>query len=269
MRINIDEVIDYVSCPALYRFKNVDKLEPPQPKVGRPTKNSIVELYDKALHMTISYIFHRVQDGVYPSLANLAKRWGHVWVKPRADQEDIRFRHTSWRDTHKRKEDQGWKKLQEVYAYYKEHPGTPIMVNYPYEVELGRHTLIGTIDLVRVIRNEKGREEIVMTEFVADEKNAPFLHIDRDWKVTAASYAFRKVMRLNEQKIVYHGVISGKLHNTERDEEDYSHLEHLLNTIEHMRDNDIYYPVFNERCITCPYQKFCERGWFDVKNQKQ
>lgn len=268
MRIHIDEVMDYVTCPALYRFKNVDKLEPPQPKVGRPTKNSIVELYDKALHKTVSYIFHRVQDGVYPSIRNMGKKWGFIWIKPRSEQEDIRFRHTSWRDTHKLKEDQGWKRIQLLHEHYQENPGTPIMVDYHYEVEIGSHILEGTIDLVRAVTNEKGREEIVMTEFITDEKNSPFLHIRRDWRVTAASYAFRKLMRVNEQKIVYHGIISGKLFNTERQEDDFGQLEHLLNTIEHMRGQDMYHPVFNEQCITCPYQKFCEKGWFDVKNQE-
>lgn len=269
MRIHIKEILDYVACPALFQFKHVCQLEPPQPKVGRPTKNSILELYDDALHKTISYIFHRMQDGYYPSLMNLGKQWGNVWIKPRSVQEDIRFRHTSWRDTHNRKREQGWKKLQEIWAYYKENEGMPIMVNTPYEVPIGNHTLIGEVDLVRVEKNEQGREEIVMTEFITDERNAPFLHIHRDWKVTAASYAFRKMMNVSEQKIVYHGIISGKVLNTGRREQDFLQLEHLINTIDHMKKHDIYYPVFNERCVTCPYQKFCEKGWFDVKNQEQ
>lgn len=269
MKISIDELMDYVTCPALHKFKHIDHLEPPQPKVGRPSKNSILELYDEALHKTIGYIFNRVQDGFYPSEANLGKQWGNVWIKPRSVNEDIRFRHTSWRDTHNRKREQGWKRLKDVWAYYKEHDGTPIMVNTYYEVPIGEHILTGTIDLVRVERNENGREEIVMTEFVTDERNAPFLHIKRDWRVTAASYAFRKMMNVSEQKIVYHGIISGRIFNTGRQEDDYAQLEYLIDSIQHMRKHEIAYPVFNERCVTCPYQKFCEKGWFDVKNQEQ
>lgn len=269
MEISIQEVLDYVACPALYRFKHVDKLEPPQALVGRPRKNSIIDLYDQALHKTIAYLFHTVQDGTYPTLRHLAKKWGYIWVKPRAEQEDVRFRQTSWRDTHRIKQEQGWKRLNALWEYYKEHEGTPIMVDYPYKVQIGEHTLTGTIDLVRVVKNENGREEIEMTEFVTDEKNAPFLHIRRDWKVTAASYAFRKVMNVTEQKIVYHGIISGKTFQTERQQQDFEQLEYLLTAIQHMKSADVYYPVFNERCATCPYQKFCEKGWFDVKNQEQ
>lgn len=266
MKIHIDEVMDFVACSVLHKFKSVDQLDPPQPKKGRPTKNSIIELYDQALHKTIMYLFNSVQDGFFPSLNLIAKRWGYLWVKPRADQEDLRFKQTSWRDTHEIKRVQGWKKLQEVYAHYKEHTGSPIMVNYPYEVSIGSHTLVGEIDLVRVEKNKEGRERIVMTEFITDEKTAPFLHTRRDWRVTASSYAFRKIMQLNEEKIVYHGVISGKLTETKRDEQDFLQLEHLLNSIDYIRSNDIFYPVFNERCLTCPYQKYCEKGWFDVKN---
>lgn len=266
MRIHITEIMDFVSCPTLYQFKHVDNVEAPQPKVGRPTKNSVVELYDEALHKSMFYIFHRIQDGFYPSVANVSKIWGNVWLKPRADHEDIRFRSTSWRDTHRIKEKQGWELLKKAHTFFKDNHGTPIMVNYEYEVEIGQHTLVGTIDLVEVARNEKGREEIRMTEFLVDERNMPFLHIRRDWKLTAASYAFRKLMKLNEERIVYHGIISGKRHDTIRDESDFKQLEHLIDIIVKATDMGLFYPSFNERCSTCSYQKMCEKGWFDVKN---
>lgn len=262
MKIDIEEVLDYIACPVLFKFKHVKQYEVPQASIGRPHRNSLKEAYDKALHKTIAYLFHTIQDGTYPPIRNMAKKWGYLWTKPRAEEEDIRFRQTSWRDYHYQKEKQGWKKIQEIWAYYKENPGTPIMVDYPYQVKIGRHILTGTIDLVRVVRNEEDREEIVMTEFITDERFAPFLHIHRDWKVTASSYAFRKIMNVLEQKIVYHGIISGKIFHTERNEKHFEQLEQLLNVIEHMKTYDIYYPVFNERCTTCPYQKRCEKGWF-------
>lgn len=266
MRISIDEINDFLSCPVLYRYKHVAHIEPPQPKVGRPTKNSVIELYDDALHKVMFYLFHRIQDGTYPSVANIAKIWGNVWVKPRSEQEDVRFRSTSWRDTHQIKEKQGWEHIKRAHEFFKQEHGTPIMVNYEYEVPIGKHILTGTIDLVDIVRNEQGREEIRMTEFIVDERNMPYLNIRRDWKVTAASYAFRKLMNVNEQKIVYHGIISGKRHDTIRDESDIKQLEHLIDIIVETTDKGLYYPSFNERCSTCSYQKLCEKGWFDVKD---
>ena len=266
MQISIDEILDFVACPVLYKYRHVDKLEPPQPKMGRMTKNSVVELYDKALHKSVFYIFHRIQDGFYPSLANLSKTWGNVWIRPRAEVESIKFQSTSWRDTHKRKESQGWSNLKRIHEYYEAEHGTPIMVDYTYEIPIGNHTLTGTIDLVETKRNKAGREEIVMTEFVVDERNMPYLNIRRDWKVTAASYAFRKVMRVSEQKIVYHGIVSGKRHDTIRDQDDYTQLEHLINIIVESTERELFYPSFNTRCESCPFQKLCEKGWFDVKD---
>jgi CRISPR/Cas system-associated exonuclease Cas4 (RecB family) len=131
---------------------------------------------------------------------------------------------------------------------------------------VGPHILEGTIDLISVQKKENGREHIVMTVFLTDDKNAPFVHIRRDWRVTAASLAFRKIMKVNEEKIVYHGIISGKLIETTRDDTDYAQLEQLLRAINHMQTNNIAYPVFNERCLTCPYQTYCTKGWFDVKD---
>lgn len=266
MIISIEEILDFVACPVLYKYRHVHKIEPPQPKVGRMTKNSVVELYDKALHKSVFYIFHRIQDGFYPSLANVSKTWGNVWIKPRAELESIRFQSTSWRDTHKIKETQGWNKLKAFHEFYKTAHGTPIMIDYKYSVPIGKHTLTGSIDLVETVRNEQNREIITMTEFVTDERNMPYLNIRRDWKVTASSYAFRKVMRLSEQKIVYHGIISGKRHDTVRDEKDFKQLEHLIDIIVETKEQGLYYPSFNERCETCPFQKLCEKGWFDVKD---
>jgi hypothetical protein len=261
MDIHVDQLIDYITCPLLYDFKHNKEIKADTTERGRPNKHSILELYDKALHKAIGSLFHAVQEGFYPGIHFLSKKWGFLWVKPRAEQEDIRFRTTSWRDTHERKRQQGWNKLKALWEYYKENPGTPIMVDYPYTIPIGKHVLRGTIDLVRVVKNEQGREYIELTEFVTDERNAPFLHIRRDWRVTAATLAFREIMNVKAEKIVYHGIISGKLQPTTRDESDYQQLEKLLNSIELARNHNIFYPVFNERCLTCPYEKHCEKGW--------
>jgi hypothetical protein len=263
MNFHIDQVMDFVQCPALYAFRHQKEIDPSLTVAGRANKNSILELYDKAMHKAVLYLFHSAQDGFYPALNHLAHKWGYLWVKPRSDQEDVRFKETSWRDVHERKRKQGWRKLQEVWAYYDQpgNMGHPIMVGYPYRIEIGRHTLCGEIDLVQVKKDQAGREYIELVEFLVDVQNAPFVHIRRDWRVTAASYAFRKIMNVREEKIVYHGIISGKLLETTRTDDDYKQLESLLDSMEKAQAHQIYYPVFNERCLTCPYEKHCEKGW--------
>lgn len=262
MKISVEEIIDFVACSTLHKYRHIDKIDVSlSAQKKRPNKLSIVEAYDKALHKSIASIFHHMQNGTYPSVHNLRQTWGKVWVKPRSDQEDVRFRETSWRDTHERKRTQGWGKLSLLWDHYRDPAFHPIMVDYHYSVPLGKHTLEGTIDLVRVVI-EGGREVIELTEFVTDDRYAPFLHVRRDWRVTAAAYAFRKLMNVSEQKIVYHGIISGKLTSTSRDEEDFRQLEKLIDSIERMKNEGISYPVWNERCLTCPYQQKCEKGWY-------
>lgn len=263
MNFHIDQVMDFVQCPALHGFRHDKKLDPSLTVTGRANKNSILELFDQAMHKAVLYLFHSAQDGFYPSIPNLAKRWGFLWVKPRSDQEDIRFKEVSWRDIHEKKRKQGWLRLQKIWEFYSDpsNLGSPILVDYPYRVNIGPFTIRGTIDLVQVKKNEAGREYIELVEFVVDQKNAPFVHIRRDWRVTAASYAFRKIMNVREEKIVYHGVISGKLSETVRTDEDYKQLASLLDAITKAQEHQISYPVFSERCLTCPYEKHCEKGW--------
>lgn len=271
MKIHIDALMDYLACPQLYKYRHIQKVDASLTYAGRANRHSIVEAYDKALHKTIASMFHRIQDGYLPDLRLLKLKWGYLWVKPRSDQEDIRFKETSWRDVHDEKRKQGWKRLCEVFEHYNTTGwGMPVMVDFDYTIPIGAHTLEGRIDLVRVVKNKHGREFIEMTEFLVDERYAPFVHLRRDWRVTAASYAFRKLMNVKEEKIVYHGIVSGKLIETERTEEDYRQLEHLLDKIEKACEENIFYPEFGERCLSCPYEKHCEKGWYiDAEDQER
>lgn len=266
MQISIDEVMDYIACPMLYKYRYVLKMEPPQPKRGRAQKNSVIEVYEKALKKMAHYIFNSIQDGRYPTIANMAKAWGNVWIKPRASMQKIEYAETSWRDTHQIKERQGWNHTRAMQEFFKDNHGSPIMVNYKYDVEIGNHRITGSIDLVETVKNKKGGEDIILTHFLVDEKRIPNINIRRDWTVTAASYAFEKLIKVRESKIVYHGIVSGKHHNTVRDEDDYKQLEFLIDTIAKTIEMDLFYPRINERCYSCPFQKTCEKGWFDVKD---
>ncbi|WP_422661688.1 PD-(D/E)XK nuclease family protein (plasmid) [Paenibacillus sp. EC2-1] len=268
MNISVDEVLDFVACSALHQFRYIDIIDVSKTaKLKRANRQSIIEQYDKALHKAASFLFHSMQQGVYPGLHHLSKRWGYLWVQPRSEQEDVRFREASWRDTHEQKRKEGWIKLSKLWEHYRDQSFTPIMIDYQYTLPIGRHTLTGVIDLVRVVRGGNGREHIELVEFLQDDKSAPFLHAKRDWRVTAAAYAFRKLMNVTEEKIVYHGLISGKLIQTSRQEDDFKQLERLLDSIENMRKIGVSIPVFNERCLTCTYQKHCEKGWYtDAKN---
>jgi hypothetical protein len=257
--MHIQDIMDFLACPQLYIYRKSD-LDPSTGARGRINPNTIREQYDKALHKSIAFLFHSVQNGYYPSLAELKQKWGYLWVKPRMEKEDVRFRSTSWRDVHEIKRKQGWEKLQRVWEHFRENPGTPILIDYDYSIPFNGTTLEGTIDLVRVVKNEAGREYVELIEFITDERYAPFVHIRRDWRVTAAAAAFRKMIQVNVEKIVYHGIISGRLTETTRDENDERRLFDLMRQVTTALEHDIHYPVFSERCLTCPYEILCEKG---------
>lgn len=270
MKIHMDALIDYLACPQLHRYRHIDKRDASVSIHGRENANSIDEAYTRALHKTIAYLFDTLREGTVPTLTMLKRKWGYVWVKPRADYEDVRFKEASWRDRHDEKRKQGWTKLKELHDHYSNAGwGTPIIVDYTYSVRIGSHELLGRIDLVRTVRSEIGRESIQLVEFLDDQRYSPFVHMRRDWRVTAAAYAFRQMMNVSEEEIVYHGIISGKLQKTVRGDEDFTQLERLLDQIESSINQGIYYPRFDDRCLTCPYEKFCEKGWYHAEDQKQ
>lgn len=268
MNIHVDELMDYLACPQMYKFRHVDKTDVSLTPGGRANPHSIDESFGKALHKTIGYLFKRVQDGVVPNLSMLSNRWGYLWVKPRSDQEDLRFKEATWRDRHDEKRKQGWEKLQKLHEYYSDHGwGSPVMVDFDYTVSLGAHQLSGRIDLLRVVRSG-GREHIEMVEFLDDARYAPFVHIRRDWRLTAAAYAIQQLMNVSVEKIVYHGIISGKLEATVRTADDFKDLESMLTMMEQSVDSNLFYPRFDNRCLKCPFQKLCEKGCYHVEDQQ-
>jgi hypothetical protein len=261
MEIHVDALLDYIACPQLYKYRHVDGRDASLTPGGRVNRLSLMDTYDGILHQMIAFMFNTVYDGAIPTLHEISRKWGYLWVKPRSDKEDVRFKESSWRDSHNVKRTSGWEKLKKLYDHYEEAGwGTPIMVAFDYRIPVGKHFLRGRIDLARVIVLPGGRQAVEVVQFLADEPLTPFVHIRRDWRVTAASLAFRHLMNVSEEKIVYHGIISGKLQTTKRDETDFVQLEKLLDSVEHMIDHGIWYPRFDKRCKTCPYQKQCEKG---------
>ncbi len=271
MRIHVNALTDYLTCPLLHYYRHTANIDVSDNILQDNFNEAIEEAFDRAMHKTMFYLFHLVQNGTVPNLQHLRKRWGYLWVLPRSKEQEIKHRVLKESDLHDQKRIEGWNKLQKVMEHYKEEGwGTPIMVDFPYSIKVGRHIVDGSIDLVRVVNGPNHREIVEMVDFMVDYPRSPYVHIRRDWRMTAASIAFRQAIDVQEERIVYHGLISGKLRKTFRQAADYQQLEKLLDTIEMAQQAGITYPTFNERCVTCPYQDHCTRGGWksDAEIQK-
>lgn len=262
MKLHIQQLIDYQKCPTLYKFRWVDGIDTKYTEQRQmPNKWHMHEDFDRALHQVAYGFFHEVADGRIPNEYYMKKRWGYAWSKGRS-KEDILFDTGSWRNEHRKLERRGLNALLRLHSHFKNNPGTPILIGKEYLIQIGKHTLSGVIDLVREVNDEEGKPIIEIVDFKSDDRPT-ILHVKGDMGVTAASLAFRKLFNYKENRITYHGIISGKEQYTVRDDKDSQLLEGAVNNIVKGIENNIFYPVLNDRCFECPFQKHCEKKeWF-------
>lgn len=261
MQLTIQQLVDYQKCPTLFKFRWQEGIDTRVSERNVPNKWHMAEDYDRALHHVLYGLFHEIADGKYPNAYYIKKRWGLAWSKGRP-KEEILFDTGSWRNEHRRLERKGLKALLDLHSYFKNSPGTPILIGKEYHIQIGNHTLTGVIDLVREVLDENGKPIIEIVDFKTDDRPT-ILHVKGDMEVTAASMAFQKLFNYKENRITYLGLMTKKEQYTKRTEKDYELLNMAVDNIVRAINAHIYYPVLNDRCYECPFQKHCEKKeWF-------
>lgn len=274
MIADIRQVLDYIHCPMLYRFRNVDRIQPTtiaDSRYRKENEQGLEELFDSEVHKIGYHIFNYIQDGTFPSQKVLRSKWSRLWLRNK-NKTDILFEVSTERSTttQRRLERLGVRVIDQMWTKFRETPGIPILVGQQTEVAIGKHRITIKLDLVREIKIED-QAIIEIMDFktglasrINESITTPLnLHIHNDLEVTAASYAFRQLTGAEEDRITYYDMVRDKEYVTVRTEKDYKALEKVLDHVEVAIANEIYYPVMNAKCLECPFQKLCaKRDWY-------
>lgn len=254
MKINIRALADYLQCPLMYRFKYVDKLIPQR-------KFIVYEAFDQAIHQLFYYLFNQVQNKWYPSEYHMKMAWGRIWCPDRSREQIISHLYSN---AHKvsynprLKERHGLDMGLNMREYYKDSPGTPILVGYAYSVPIGRHTVEGILELVREINGQ-----LEITDAKVSLRKVPPSLIRHDVELTAASYALRYLMKAREDRVVYYYLEGNKQLPGKRDTEDYKNLAGILSRVEVALGKKLFWPSMNDMCGVCSYRQYCARKeWY-------
>lgn len=276
MEITIEELMDYIQCSMLAKYRYKDEVDTTYTGLagGMRTKLNeygLEESYDREIHRLVFHIFNVVQDGQYPSLYTLRRKWGHLWSKEKT-VEDVLQNSSVRKDKQSimnRLEKRGLNAIETLHARFKENTGFPLLVGNRVKIKIGKHTVYTTIDLVRevVIEDKPLIELMDVVPGIKQKKHAYIkpmrIHIHNDLQVTAANLALKQLTGKEADRIVYYDIDNDEEFETNRDEEDYRTLENILNHVEKAMDAGVYYPVMNNRCYDCPYQYECrKRNWY-------
>jgi CRISPR/Cas system-associated exonuclease Cas4 (RecB family) len=269
MRKTIQEVLDYIHCPMLHRYrhvKNIDTtLKRPHHLTSKFNQYKMEEVFDSEVHKLGYHVFNYVQNGEFPRAHILRQKWSKLWCDDKTIDDVMQTMKTD----RKRLEVHGLTIIENLISRFKDDPGIPLLVGKVIEIDIGKHQITVTLDLVRELFINK-KPVFQLMEFQSglnknrNSNNPMNLHIHNDINVTAASMAFRAMTGSKEDYITYYDLVSDKEYNTSRDESDYKSLEYLLDNVEKAIDQGIVYPVLDRRCLTCPFQYECKRReWYD------
>lgn len=250
MEITIQQLQDYMYCPKLYKLCHIDKK-------SRSRDANIQMHFDNCMKQTGYYFFYRIQDGTVLSLKEFRRRFGELYIGNRTMAQTALL-DRSHRNLARILEKRAINMLNNFYDKYSEDYGVPILINKEYQLKIGKTILKGQIPIIR----ENSNKQIEILHFYVDSnmyrKYALPIITKYDIPITASSLAFEKIYKTSQQHVCY-GMYSGKEMKVNKDKKDYDSFCNTVKSVSTAIENELFYPILNNNCINCAYNKICAR----------
>lgn len=250
MKLSIKQIKDYNYCPRMYKYAHVDGIYS-----GKIT--TVENFFDDCIKQTVYWFFYNIQDNIVPSIKEVKKKFGDLFVGSRSVGETI-FMDRIQRNTARALENKSIDMLKHFHDMYKDNHGIPILVNKDYEIKIGNAMITGTIPIIR----ENRAQQIEMLSFYTDSKNSKIVlasMIRYDIETTASSLAFKTLFNKIPDKHTYYSLNSSEECNINKSPNQYQDFIEMIESISKAIQLELYHPVYNDNCIGCAYNKLCAR----------
>lgn len=250
MELTIKQIQDYTYCPKFYKLCHIDNL--------KKSKDANIENhFQNAVDRTIYHFFYSIQDGTVPSIKELKKKFGDLYIGERTLAETSTLSR-SHRDLARILESKSTTMLNNLYDKYSTSYGVPILIDKEYELKIKDIIVKGNIPIIR----ETPDKVIEMLHFYVDTtratRNTLPLAMKYDISTIASSFAFETLYGEIGQHTCY-GVLSNKSVSLSNDKSQYKRLYSMVIEISTAIQRGLFYPVMNNNCINCAYNKICAR----------
>ncbi len=213
-------------------------------------------------------------NGWVPKLSQLKDKWASVWQEmSNATIDDILTVHASPLDDSagtiaKRKPADklgitGMEMIHNFYHFNKGNPGNVIAVDLDYRTAIGDITITGKFELIReIVDVSDGKRYIEIVDFkTTSEDLEPFL-VKNDFNLTVASYAFRNLFNVTEDRIKYHYLKTGRDIIIRKSENDFNRMKATVQGVADAIAAKHFYPRQTFMCKTCEMKDICDRVKF-------
>jgi hypothetical protein len=137
----------------------------------------------------------------------------------------------------------------------------PIAVDYGFRLPIGNHTLVDNLELIRQVKDPAG-DIVEVVDFKTSEYKPDIFLTTHDMKLTMQVYAYRRLFKMKEQRILYHFLKGGKEIYSYRDDDEMRRFEVTVNSVANAIERKIIYPHYSYMCNGCPLRMECNNHKF-------
>lgn len=233
MRLSFSSISTYETCPAKYRFRYEERLQPaPSPALS----------FGESLHRALR-LFHSRPVPVAPSLGELHEMLEAVWVGDGfADEAEERMYLDHGR--------------QVLAQYHRDNAGEyriPAALEFRFAIDVEGVQVTGVID--RMDRLPGGGYEIV--DYKTNRRLPPQSAVDRDLQLSVYHLAAGEVWGIELERLTLYYLLPGQRMTTSRTLADDDELRRRIATVAERIEAGKFEPRENPLCDWCDYRRVC------------
>lgn len=256
MRLRQSTIKRFMDCPAQVRFAEVEQL---------PEAENFKAYFGTVIHfclekLNLGEVTTEQAIALFLDLwENPAKLGANPTVMPKMT-------------TYGGLENKGIWILENFQSKYRWEDRELIASERQFLVPFGRHELSGTVDLIELRRNHKGKQILRVCDYKTNTRKPSFAELALNIQFTVYSYAttcpefwdglpedlFGELAEVERRSIWYHLWTGAELDAGTRTTADFQRLHRVCDQIERAYEADVFVPdISGETCIFCPFVEPC------------
>ena len=244
MIIDIQELIDYIKCPVIYKLKKLNMYTP---------YISAHDKYNNDIH-SFTYAYNALlSSNGSVNYDDVKQIFGSIYLGSKTQEDFIIVETGDSRDTLSTLRKKGTTNTLDFHEYNISNTYIPISIRYRYNVSISNITLTGTIDLIR-----QKDEEVHIINYIANSYNATGSL--NNIETLAMVYAFRKIFKTKEDKAIIYLFDKNKELILDINKLQIKKLIlNVINVSKAIRNNIIYFNS-SDKCNSCAYYSICSNS---------
>jgi len=235
-----------LQCPRKFRYAYID---------GLPRLATAPLVFGQTMHEVVRQA-HEAQmtGGKFPPVMEMIERFDGAW------QEALERERPLFGPSHPAPERYATIGHEMLRLFHRTQEGrVPLLVEFPFEVEVAGHLLCGLIDRVDEVQAADGETALVVVDYKSGNRKPTPGEAEGDLQLTVYALALREMLGLRVERVEFHSLRDGNTLESRRDEAAFGWLlGEVLGYASRTAEREQYPACPGYWCRWCDYRKLCE-----------